>query len=162
MIFAGVDPGLSGGIAFLNTRTANLRTFEMPIIEIKMKSGKKKRTIDCSILGSYFAEYNPHRCFVEQVGAMPGQGVTSMFNFGRAVGSIDGVLGALLIQSHFVTPQVWKKHFNLKADKYESLELAREMFRANSDDFIRRKDVDRAEAALIATWGERFHLGPTR
>tara|TARA_B100001750_G_C15167169_1_gene427401 strand:+ start:85 stop:567 length:483 start_codon:yes stop_codon:yes gene_type:complete len=159
MIIAGVDPGLSGGLAFLNSRDYRLATFDMPILEMT-KSKKKKRFVDCAFLGSYFSEFRPDRCYVEQVGAMPGQGVTSMFNFGRAVGSIDGIAGALLIPIHYVTPRQWKKHFGLVAAKDASRARAAQIFPANSADFKLKKNDGRAEAALIAEWGRRYEQGP--
>ena len=160
MIVAGVDPGLSGGIAFLNSRNYILDTFDMPLLEMT-KDGKKKRAVDCAFLGSYFSEFKPDKCFVEQVGAMPGQGVTSMFNFGKAVGSIDGICGAFLIPIHYVTPQQWKKHFGLVAAKDASRARAVQVFPANHADFKLKKNDGKAEAALICEWGHRFLMGPT-
>jgi crossover junction endodeoxyribonuclease RuvC len=84
---------------------------------------------------------------------MPGQGVTSMFNFGRSYGDVRGVIGAMEVPLHFVTPQKWKKHFGLSSDKEQSRLRAIRMFPAVADSFKRKKDDGRAEAALIALYG---------
>ncbi len=95
---------------------------------------------------------------VERVSAMPGNGAVSMFNFGRSYGDVRGVIGALDIPLHFVTPQKWKKHFGLTSDKDQSRLRAIRMFPAVADQFKRKKDDGRAEAALIALYGAEVLL----
>ena len=85
---------------------------------------------------------------IEQVGAMPGQGVTSMFTFGRAVGRVEGVLVALGVSIDFTRPQVWKKHFKLSKDKENARALAQRFYPKAS--LARKKDAGVAEALLIA------------
>jgi crossover junction endodeoxyribonuclease RuvC len=84
---------------------------------------------------------------------MPGQGVVSMFNFGRAYGDVRGVIGALNIPVHFATPPKWKKHFRLSSNKEEARALALRLFPACADHFTFKRHHGRAEAALIAKFG---------
>ena len=101
---------------------------------------------------------SPARAYVEKVGAMPGQGVTSMFHFGKSAGFIEGVLNAFRIPFSLVTPQKWKKEFGLHSDKQESINVCKELFpQANLLPTSRcRKDSDgMAEALLIAEFGRR-------
>jgi crossover junction endodeoxyribonuclease RuvC len=87
---------------------------------------------------------------MEQVHSMPNQGVSSTFSFGRAVGVISAVCELTRYPFHMVTPQKWKKHFNLTADKNEALDLARKLFPAAK--LKLKKDINRAEALLIAEY----------
>ena len=113
MKIIGIDPGLSGAIAILeNNQVINI--FEIPV----MSEGKKnKRQINSALLVSLLRE-NINKSeevavVVEQVNAMPGQGVTSMFNFGQTFGAIKGICAALDLPIFFVRPSKWKKHFEL-------------------------------------------------
>jgi crossover junction endodeoxyribonuclease RuvC len=87
---------------------------------------------------------------MEQVHSMPNQGVSSTFSFGRAVGVISAVCELTNYPFHLVTPQRWKKHFGLTADKNEALDLARKLFPAAK--LKLKKDINRAEALLIAEY----------
>tara|TARA_B100000676_G_scaffold223050_1_gene220295 strand:- start:532 stop:933 length:402 start_codon:yes stop_codon:yes gene_type:complete len=90
---------------------------------------------------------------VEQVSAMPGQGVTSMFNFGQSFGVIKGVCSAMQIPIHFVRPTKWKKYFNLiKTSKDASRSRAIEIFPKISEKLKRKKDSNKADAILIASY----------
>ena len=113
MKIVGIDPGLSGAIAILeNNKVLNL--FDMPV----MSEGKKnKRQLNSALLVNLIKENIDLKeevsVVVEQVNAMPGQGVTSMFNFGQTFGAIKGVCAALELPIFFVRPSKWKKHFEL-------------------------------------------------
>ena len=98
-------------------------------------------------------QMGPSVAIVESVSAMPGQGVSSTFKFGAAYGTVRGVIAALEIPVHLVTPGKWKKHFRLSADKEQARALALRLFPASSQHFERKKDHGRAEAALIARYG---------
>jgi hypothetical protein len=147
----GIDPGVSGAIAFYFTQEpSRVAVFDVPIAGGEINS---------PALADLINGYAPDFAIIEAVGAMPGNGAVSMFNFGRAYGDVRGVIGALKIPLHLVRPQVWKKHFKLDKDKEKSRMLANNLFPACSDHFKRKKDDGRAEAALIALYGAQIILG---
>ena len=154
MKIIGIDPGLSGAIAILeNNKVLNL--FDMPV----MPEGKKnKRQLNSALLVSLIKDnVNANEeviVVVEQVNAMPGQGVTSMFNFGQTFGAIKGVCAALQLPIFFVRPSKWKKHFELiNSSKDSSRTKAIEMYPTLSSQLSKKKDVNKSDAILIA----RFH-----
>lgn len=149
----GIDPGLSGAIAVLDEQGVLREAFDMPVFKIKGKS-----QMDVYALGRLLAAVpKPNRAVIEQVGAMPGQGVTSMFNFGFSTGTVHGVLGAFQIPLTLVTPQRWKGYFRLGSDKDQSRQAAGRLW-PTAAFFGRVKDAGRAEAALIARWS--FDITP--
>ena len=158
MRIIGIDPGLSGAIAVLkNNKVLNM--FEMPV----MSEGKKnKRQLNSAqlvkLLKDNMIENEETIVVVEQVNAMPGQGVTSMFNFGQTFGAIKGICVALGLPIFFVRPSKWKKHFELiNSSKDSSRTKAIEMYPSLSDNLAKKKDVNKSDAILIA----RFY-GETR
>jgi crossover junction endodeoxyribonuclease RuvC len=103
----GVDPGLSGALAFL-VADGNLETIDMPTFRLK-RNGKGKREVDRFELARIIdAHDHIDHVFIEKVGAMPGQGVSSMFQFGRSLGIVEGVLAACFIPCDYVTPRKWR------------------------------------------------------
>lgn len=145
-LIVGVDPGLSGAIALLDVDGNLVDVYDMPVVD---------GHISAAILASYEGwRTTPTRfhAVVEDVHAMPGQGVTSMFTFGRGVGVIEGTFGALGVPVTRVTPQKWKRSFGLGKDKGESRRRALELWPAHASKFARVKDDGRAEAALIGLW----------
>lgn len=115
-IFIGIDPGKSGGIACIDTESSICYTVPY----------NDKALIDmcsCESRNSYKV-----MCCLEKVGAMPGQGVVSMFNFGQSVGYIKGVLESFRIPYQEITPQKWKREFGLTSDKAKSAEICRKLF----------------------------------
>jgi Holliday junction resolvasome RuvABC endonuclease subunit len=93
---------------------------------------------------------------MEQVHAMPKQGISSTWNFARAVGVISAVCELTNYPFHLVSPQKWKKHFNLTADKNEALDLARKLF--PKAPLKLKKDINRAEALLIAEYWRQANV----
>lgn len=142
----GVDPGVSGALAFYYPDDAPAR---IAVYDVPIAGGE----INSPGLADLITSHGATVAWIERVGAMPGNGGSSMFNFGRAYGDVRGVIGALKIPTHFVTPQVWKKHFNLDKDKDKSRMLAIRMFPNVAEHFKRKKDDGRAEAALVALYG---------
>jgi crossover junction endodeoxyribonuclease RuvC len=141
----GVDPGLSGAIGFyFPAHPGRVAVEDMPLADGE---------ISATLLAEMIVSFQPSLAVIERVSAMPGQGVVSMFNFGRAYGDVRGVVGALAIPVQYVTPAKWKRHFNLSADKEECRAKALHLFPACADHFKRKKDHGRAEAALIAKYG---------
>ena len=151
MKIIGIDPGLSGAIAILEDNKV-LSIFDMPV----MAEGKKnKRQLNSAQLVDIIKEniklHDDIAVVVEQVNAMPGQGVTSMFNFGQTFGAIKGVCAALKLPIFFVRPSKWKKHFDLlNSSKDSSRTKVIEMYPALSNQLTKKKDVNKSDAILIA------------
>jgi len=151
MKIIGIDPGLSGGLAVLkNNKIEEL--YDMPV----MPEGKKnKRQLNnaqlVKILNDNINSEEETAIVVEQVNAMPGQGVTSMFNFGQTFGAIKGICAALALPIFFVRPAKWKKHFELiNSSKDASRTKAIEMYPTISYRLSKKKDVNKSDAILIA------------
>jgi crossover junction endodeoxyribonuclease RuvC len=117
-LFIGIDPGKKGGIALIDTEE-NI-SVTAPYSD--------KELIDLCRDASYGRSRQEIVCCLEKVGAMPGQGVVSMFNFGQSVGYIKGVLEAFRIPYQEVTPQKWKREFGLTSDKAVSAEVCGKLF----------------------------------
>ena len=159
MKIIGIDPGLSGGIAILkNNKVLNI--FDMPV----MPEGKKnKRQLNSAMLVTLIKEKigNDEEAIVvvEQVNAMPGQGVTSMFNFGQTFGAIKGVCAALELPIFLVRPAKWKKYFELiNSSKDSSRTKAIEMYPTLSSQLAKKKDVNKSDAILIARFYSETRL----
>tara|TARA_Y100000590_G_scaffold20393_1_gene23788 strand:- start:1046 stop:1525 length:480 start_codon:yes stop_codon:yes gene_type:complete len=153
MIIFGVDPGVSGAISVLDGKKV-LGIYDMPT----MIDGKKnKKQVNgaqvTNIIKERLNEKKEIVVVVEHVNAMPGQGVTSMFNFGQSFGVIKGVCSALSLPIHFVRPTKWKKHFNLiKTNKDASRTKVIEVYPEISNQLSRKKDSNKADAILIARY----------
>ena len=153
MIIIGVDPGISGVISIIENKKI-LEVYDTPT----MIDGKKnKRQINSAQVTNIIKErLNKEKdvvVVVEQVNAMPGQGVTSMFNFGQSFGVIKGICAALGLPIYFVRPTKWKKHFNLiKTNKDASRTKVIEAYPEISSKLHRKKDSNRADAILIALY----------
>ncbi len=153
MIIIGIDPGVSGAISILKSKKV-IEIYDMPT----MIDGKKnKKQVNGSQVTNIIKErLNSEKevvVVVEHVNAMPGQGVTSMFNFGQSFGVIKGICAALSIPIHFVRPTKWKKHFNLiKTNKDASRTKVIEAYPEISSKLHRKKDSNRADAILIALY----------
>ena len=146
----GIDVGANGAIAvFDNDKLVEVH--DMPTKTIVINNRKKKR-VDAEAL-SDLLEFHIEVAVIEQVTAMPNQGVSSMFAFGQAAGIVEGVLASATHNVIYVRPQSWKKHFMLGSNKGEARALASQLWPDMSDKFKRVKDDGRAEAALIGLWG---------
>jgi crossover junction endodeoxyribonuclease RuvC len=153
MRIIGIDPGLSGAIAILEDNKV-IELFDMPV----MSDGKKnKRQLNSAhlvkLIRDNIKDSQDITMVVEQVNAMPGQGVTSMFNFGQTFGAIKGICAALGLPIFFVRPAKWKKHFELiNSSKDASRTKAIEMYPKISDKLSKKKDVNKSDAILIARY----------
>ena len=148
----GIDPGLKGALAFYAPEAPRFVTVDdMPVV---------KQEVDPAALKRRIAQIGPDVAIVERVAARPGQGVASMFNFGCGYGMVQGVIAALEIPIHPVTPGKWKRHFRLSADKEEARARAIQLW-PSCDRFGRKKDGGRAEAALIARYAAETILSST-
>jgi crossover junction endodeoxyribonuclease RuvC len=150
----GIDPGLSGAVAVL-TGTDSLAVFDMPTMTVE-RNGKAKRQVSASELAEiiYIMKNDDCHVFVEKVSAMAGQGVTSVFSFGRSFGMIEGILAAFKLPVTYVAPATWVKAVGRGQGKDASRARAMELFPNNQTDFKRVKDDGRSDSALIAYWGK--------
>jgi crossover junction endodeoxyribonuclease RuvC len=151
MILA-IDPGAKGALAFFNMEKGVLNIVDCPTVEVK-RGAKVKTEISPQMVSGIIASRSPTLAILEKVGAMPNQGVSSMFQFGRGVGMYEGVLAALQIPITYVTPQAWQKEMNVRGGKDGSRARAAELYPAYASLFAKKKDDGRADAALMAYWG---------
>ena len=155
MLIIGIDPGITGSICFFEEGKI-IDVVEMP----NMAEGKKnKRQVNgAQIYHEIYKriknlEKKDIKVVIEQVAAMPGQGVTSMFNFGQSFGVLKGICAAMQIPMYFVRPAKWKKYFNLiNSEKDASRTRAIEIFPYFSTELSRKKDTNKADAILIASF----------
>lgn len=158
MIKIGIDPGISGAIAVLCDDEL-LAVHDMPVLEVKVGKTTKRQVspqlLSSLLFGTCLPAAKGIDCWVvlEKVGAMPGQGVTSMFNFGRSFGVVEGVAAGLRLGISYVTPQAWQKRAGKKEGKDGSRQRAMELYPEHADLFKRVKDDGRADAVLIARYG---------
>ena len=155
MLIIGIDPGITGSICFFEDgKIINL--IEMP----NMTHGKKnKKQVNGAQIYNEISsrikniEKKNIKVVIEQVSAMPGQGVTSMFNFGQSFGILKGICSAMQLPMYFVRPAKWKKYFNLiNSEKDASRTKAIQVFPYISPQLSRKKDSNKADAILIASF----------
>lgn len=143
----GIDPGLNGAIAWVSDDGHLIGVADMPTVEV---AGKKK--VSPQMLVAMLEDYDDVKMVaIEDVGAMPGQGVTSMFSFGYSAGILAGVCAGLRMPMSFYRPSVWKRAAGVPADKGAARQMA-QRFWPGCRDFDRVKDDGRAESALLARW----------
>ena len=149
MLIYGIDPGFTGAIALYWPGAGTIEVHDMPV----MKNPKGKTIINPhGVLDILANEGGKSLAVIEQVGAMPGQGVSSMFRFGQGLGVVEACAAASKLPLKYVTPATWKKRFNLSRDKGVSRGLAMQRFPDQAQIFSRAKDDGRAEAVLIALY----------
>ena len=155
MLVIGIDPGISGSICFFNEGKI-VDVVEMPT----MTEGKKnKKQVNGAQIFNEISvrikelDKKDIKVIIEQVSAMPGQGVTSMFNFGQSFGILKGICSAMQLPMYFVRPAKWKKYFNLiNSEKDASRTKAIEIFPYFSVHLSKKKDSNKADAILIASF----------
>ena len=157
MLIIGIDPGISGSICFLEDGIIK-DVLEMPTM---IEGKKNKKQVNGSQIFNEISfriktyEKKNIKVVIEQVSAMPGQGVTSMFNFGQSFGILKGICSAMQLPIYFVRPAKWKKYFNLiNSEKDASRTRAIEIFPYFSSNLSKKKDSNKADAILIASY---FH-----
>ena len=162
MIIIGIDPGLSGSICFFEDGKI-LDVVEMPTM---IEGKKNKKQVNGSQIYNEILKRTSNldksdiKVVIEQVSAMPGQGVTSMFNFGQSYGILKGICSAMQLPVYFVRPAKWKKYFNLiNSEKDASRTRAIEIFPYFSSQLSKKKDSNKADAILISSFfNETFKL----
>ena len=160
MLIIGIDPGISGSICFFKNGEIK-DVIDMPT----MTEGKKnKKQVNGSQIFNEILkrikeiDRKDIKVVIEQVSAMPGQGVTSMFNFGQSFGILKGICSAMQLPMYFVRPAKWKKYFNLiNSEKDASRTRAIEIFPYFSSNLSRKKDSNKADAILIASFYYETH-----
>tara|TARA_S200000501_G_scaffold362225_1_gene391462 strand:+ start:954 stop:1445 length:492 start_codon:yes stop_codon:yes gene_type:complete len=155
MLIIGIDPGISGSLCFLEDGIIK-DVVEMPTM---IEGKKNKKQVNGSQIYNEIIERikliekKNIKVVIEQVSAMPGQGVTSMFNFGQSFGILKGICSAMQLPVYFVRPAKWKKYFNLiNSEKDASRTRAIEIFPYFSTQLSRKKDSNKADAILIASF----------
>lgn len=175
MHIIGIDPGISGGVAIFNlggynknTQIKDIILTETPFIKTtKKKKNKKGELVERvskvyaeSAMAKVLKVYSEVEChvFMEKVGAMPDQGVVSMFNFGTGYGVWKGIIAAYELPYTLVTPQAWKKELMQGISDKDAARLrAQQLFPKMSESLRFKKDIGKADALLIAEFGRRIH-----
>ena len=155
MLIIGIDPGITGSLCFFEDGKI-IDVIDMP----NMAEGKKnKRQVNGAQIYNEISNRIKNidkkniKVVIEQVSAMPGQGVTSMFNFGQSFGVLKGVCSAMHLPMYFIRPAKWKKYFNLiNSEKDASRTKAIQIFPYISEKLSKKKDSNKADAILIASF----------
>ena len=155
MLIIAIDPGISGSLCFFEEGKI-IDIIEMP----NMAAGKKnKRQVNGAQIYNEISlriknfQKEDIKVVIEQVSAMPGQGVTSMFNFGQSFGVLKGICSAMQLPMYFVRPAKWKKYFNhINSKKDASRTKAIEIFPYISAQLSKKKDSNKADAILLASF----------
>ena len=155
MLVIGIDPGISGSICFFQDGKI-IDVVEMPTM---IEGKKNKKQVNGSQIFNEISyrikkiDKKDIKVVIEQVSAMPGQGVTSMFNFGQSFGILKGICSAMQLSMYFVRPAKWKKYFNLiNSEKDASRTRAIEIFPYFSSQLSKKKDNNKSDAILIASF----------
>ncbi|PDH18171.1 MAG: crossover junction endodeoxyribonuclease [Pelagibacterales bacterium MED-G41] len=155
MLIIGIDPGISGSICFFEDG----KIIDVVVMPTMTDGKKNKKQVNGSQIYNEILkriikiEKQNVRVIIEQVSAMPGQGVTSMFNFGQSFGILKGICSAMQLPMYFVRPAKWKKYFGLiNSEKDASRTRAIEMFPYFSSQLSKKKDSNKADAILIASF----------
>lgn len=153
MIVFGIDPGVSGALSIYEHKKLK-EVIDMPTMSEGKKNKKQINAAQLALEIKNRANGSENVAVViEHVSAMPGQGVTSMFNFGQSFGVVKGVCAAMQLPIHFVRPAKWKNYFDLiKTEKQASRTKVIEIFPHISNRLSKKKDVNKADAILIANY----------
>jgi crossover junction endodeoxyribonuclease RuvC len=164
----GVDPGASGALVIYDTALGTLEIHDMPTYIEKLRSGKKRVRVDAPALGQWLRRQRIDTASLEKVGAMKGQGTTSMFAFGQALGTVEGALGHMGIPVSYYAPKEWQRVCRVAGGEHikdNARAKAQKFFPGYAGLFTRKKDSGRADATLIAyakaTEGENDAAAPS-
>jgi len=150
MILLGIDPGATGGLAVVSTDVGRLPYIEeacrMPTVKVRSKT-----LVDSDELFKWLMAWPIDAAIIEWVHAMPRQGVSSSFSFGRSTGAVEAVAMLVTKRVEFVSSTQWKKHFGLSSSKQASIDLARRLF-GKSYTWDKKADDGIAEASLMCRW----------
>jgi crossover junction endodeoxyribonuclease RuvC len=151
-VFLGIDPGFTGACATLEI--ADSGTSLVEVIDVPITGSGAKQSVDVILLQEWIQRHGPRHAFLERAQAMPRQGSSSGFKYGRCTGALEATLLLCAVPLVIVEPSRWKRHFHLHGtDKEGARQLAIRMFPREHRFFARRKDHNRAEAVLIGVYG---------
>jgi crossover junction endodeoxyribonuclease RuvC len=154
-MIAGIDPGLSGALFFIDpSRPSTGEAVDLPV-HLLVRGKKKKRELDITGLIGILTSHRLDHVFLESVGAMPGQGVSSVFAFGKCYGAILGVVAAHTIPLTLVAPAVWKRALAVPKAKDGARARASQLLPEAASQWPLKRHDGRAEAALLALYGAR-------
>jgi len=153
----GIDPGLTGACAVLEI--ADRDTVLIDVIDMPITGSGAKQSVDAILLQEWLLRHGPRHAFLERAQAMPRQGSSSGFKYGRCTGALEATLLLCAVPLVVVEPSRWKRHFHLQgADKEGARQLTIRMFPREHRFFARRKDHNRSEAVLIGVYGAQTVL----
>lgn len=154
-LILGIDPGLSGALAFYCPETGGLDVADMPTL--KAGGVKGKTVIDHTELARLIdaSAASLLHCYLEKVGVRPGEGASGAFSFGTGYGMLLGILAANFIPTTYATPAVWKKAMQCPGDKDQARARASDVLPRHAAKWPLKKHDGRAEAALLAVYGAR-------
>jgi crossover junction endodeoxyribonuclease RuvC len=151
-LMAGIDPGVTGAIAWLTLDGALVDVEDLPMAEVKVGKGMRKRLVP-AILATMLADRRPSHVYIEEVATRPGEGPVGAFAFGRGFGQLEGLLAGVGISYTLVRPQTWKAKLHVPADKGSARMIACRLWPTMAPRFARVKDDGKAESALIGLYG---------
>jgi len=151
MKIGAVDPGLTGAACILEQ--INGAVMLISVIDLPTAGEGAKRRLDAVTFASWLNSNKPTHVFIENARAMPRQGVTSMFRYGRVAGAVEGVVAAQLIPLSLIEPATWKRHLRLNSNKEDCRARALQLLPSAASELQRVKDHHRAEAILLAFYG---------
>lgn len=151
MKIAAIDPGLSGaavGLEQIGDTVVLLSLIDLPV----MGEGARRR-LDAFTFARWLSDHAPTHVYIENGRAMPRQGVTSMFRYGRVCGAVEGVVAACRLPVTMVEPAAWKRHLHLNSSKEDCRARAIQLLPSAAGELQRVKDHHRAEAILLGFYG---------
>ena len=152
MIVFGIDPGVNGALSVYEHKKLK-EVFDMPTMSEGKKNKKQINSAQLTLEIKKRIISQDVAVVIEHVTAMPGQGVTSMFNFGQSFGILKGICSAMQLPMYFIRPAKWKKYFSLiNSEKDASRTKVIEMFPSFSSELSKKKDSNKADAILIASF----------
>jgi crossover junction endodeoxyribonuclease RuvC len=153
MIICGIDPGVAGGLAILELLDA-AAPIVVDAIDVPVIGSKAKERVDTAAIRNWLVQRAPAFAYIERAQAMPKQGASSGFKYGRAVGALEATIALCGVPVEIVEPSMWKRSLHLPGkDKEAARQRALELFPAAHGLLARKKDHGRAEAMLIAFYG---------
>jgi len=156
MIVAGVDPGINGGLAIVII-TDGAAPQLVEAIDIPIIGTKAKERVNAIAIRAWISKHGIQHAFIERAQAFPGQGASSSFKYGRAVGAIEAAIALSGIPVTIIEPGAWKKFHQLRGgDKEGGRQRALQLFPAAHALLARKRDHGRGESALIALYGARI------
>jgi crossover junction endodeoxyribonuclease RuvC len=153
IVVLGIDPGIRGGLAIVSDAVDGIGTL-IDAVNIPVVGDGASERVDAAAIRDWVKRFNPVLAFIERAQAMPRQGASSGFKYGRATGSIEATIALCTVAIEIIEPVKWKRFWKLPPkDKERSRQRALELFPSAHTLLARKKDHGLAEAALIALYG---------